>query len=274
MSAQADIRLLVADVDGTLVTDDKVLTVAVMEAVRDLRNAGIGLAITSSRPPRGMRMLVEPLALQEVIAGFNGGMYVKPDFSVIGCHALDARAAEETVNVILDHGLDAWVYTGHDWFVRDRNAPHVAREEWILKFESIETPAFTDEQLGCAVKIVGVSDDPGRIAACTDAAQRNLGGAASAVPSQTYYLDVTHPLANKGVVVETLSKRLAIAPEHIATIGDMPTDVLMFRKSGFSIAMGNASDAVKARARAVTDSNEHDGFAKAVRKYVLPGASA
>jgi len=55
---------------------------------------------------------------------------------------------------------------------------------------------------------------------------------------------------------------------------DMPNDVLMFRKSGVSIAMGNSSDEVKAQASAVTDSNENEGFAKAVRKFVLPPAAS
>ena len=97
---------------------------------------------------------------------------------------------------------------------------------------------------------------------------------ASAARSQPYYLDVTHPQANKGAVVATLSRLLNIPPEQIVTFGDMPNDVLMFRKSGFSIAMGNASDEVKAQANAVTDTNENEGFAKAVRKFVLPSVSA
>ena len=80
---------------------------------------------------------------------------------------------------------------------------------------------------------------------------------------------MTHPRANKGTVVETLSRLLNIPPAQIVTMGDMPNDVLMFRKSGFSIAMGNASDEVKAQASAVTDSNENEGFAKAVRRFVL-----
>ena len=98
--------------------------------------------------------------------------------------------------------------------------------------------------------------------------QNTLGEKASAARSQPYYLDVTHPEANKGAVVATLSKRLG-TPEQIATIDDMPNDALMFRKSGFSIAMGNSSDEVKAQASAVTDSNENEGFAKAVRKFIL-----
>jgi hydroxymethylpyrimidine pyrophosphatase-like HAD family hydrolase len=69
--------------------------------------------------------------------------------------------------------------------------------------------------------------------------------------------------------VLTLSKLLNIPPEQMATIGDMPNDVLMFRNSGFSIAMGNASDEVKSQATAVTDSNQDEGFANAVRKFIL-----
>jgi Cof subfamily protein (haloacid dehalogenase superfamily) len=261
-------------VDGTLVTDDKVLTQASMDAVRDLRRAGIAFAITSSRPPRGMRMLFEPLALDGVTAGFNGGLYVNPELEVILCHTLEPDIAKVTFNSIKDEGLDVWVYTKDAWLVRDRSAPHVAREEWILKFEAQAVTSFTDEQLANAVKIVGVSDDPEHIAACGKIVQEAVGGMANALRSQSYYLDVTNRLANKGVVVETLSKRLHIPPEQIATIGDMPTDVLMFRKSGFSIAMGNASDEVKAQASAVTDSNENEGFASAIRKFILRPASA
>jgi hydroxymethylpyrimidine pyrophosphatase-like HAD family hydrolase len=96
-----------------------------------------------------------------------------------------------------------------------------------------------------------------------------LGEKASAARSQPYYLDVTHPQANKGTVVTVLAKKLNIPPEQIATLGDQPNDVLMFRKSGFSIAMGNASDDVKSQASAVTDSNENEGFAKAMEKFIL-----
>jgi Cof subfamily protein (haloacid dehalogenase superfamily) len=269
VSGQRNIRLLLADVDGTLVTKDKVLTAAAKAAARELLHAGIALAVTSGRPPRGMSMLIQPLALQGAIAGFNGGVFVNPDLSVIESHTLDPATATQTLKLILDRGLDAWVYTEDEWLIRDPDAPHVARETWTVKFDAKVVASFTDEHLAHAVKIVGVSDDLDLVAACEKVTQNTLGEKASAARSQPYYLDVTHPEANKGTVVATLSKRLGIPPEQIATIGDMPNDVLMFRKSGFSIAMGNSSDEVKAQASAVTDSNENEGFAKAVRKFVL-----
>ena len=269
MSGQRDIRLLLADVDGTLVTQDKVLTDQTVAVAQGLREAGITLAITSGRPPRGMSMLIAPLALEGAIAGFNGGVFVNPDLSVIESHLLDPETSKEALDLILGQGLDAWVYTADEWLIRDATAPHVAREAWTVKFDAKIVASFSDAHLASAVKIVGISDDLDLVAACEQAARKALGKKASAARSQPYYLDVTSPEANKGNVVETLSKLMNIPPAQIATMGDMPNDVSMFLKSGLSIAMGNASDAVKAQASAVTDSNENEGFAKAVRKFVL-----
>ena len=145
---------------------------------------------------------------------------------------------------------------------------------WTVRFDAKVVASFTVVHLANVVKIVGISDDLDLVATCEKMAQETLGDHASAERSQPYYLDVTHPQANKGTVVATLSKLLNIPPAQIATMGDMPNDVLMFRKSGFSIAMGNASDEVKAQASAVTDTNENEGFAKAVRKFVLRSAAA
>jgi len=150
MTAQHDIRLFLADVDGALVTKDKVLTEAAKAAVRDLDQAGIAFAITSGRPPRGMSMLIEPLALRTAIAGFNGGVLVNPDLSVIESHTLDPAAAKQTIDLILDRGLDAWVYTETEWLIRDKDAPHVAREAWTVKFDAKVVASFTTAHLAHA----------------------------------------------------------------------------------------------------------------------------
>ena len=128
--AASKISLVLADVDGTLVTADKVLTSRAGAAVKALHTAGIAFAITSGRPPRGMAMLIDPLALCTPIAGFNGGILVKPDMTILEQHVLAGDAARRALEVILHNGMDAWVYSGKDWLVRDANAPHVAREQW------------------------------------------------------------------------------------------------------------------------------------------------
>jgi Cof subfamily protein (haloacid dehalogenase superfamily) len=273
--AASKISLVLADVDGTLVTAEKVLTTRAVAAVNALQAAGIAFAITSGRPPRGMAMLIDPLALRTPVAGFNGGIFVKPDMTIMAEHVLAADVAGRAMEIIVNRGMDVWVYSGKDWFIRDLNAPHVAREQRTVKFAPTVVKNF-DGVAGSAVKIVGVSDDHDLVARCEKDAQDALGARASAARSQPYYLDVTHPDANKGTVVMTLSKLLSIPTNEIATIGDMPNDVLMFREGGLSIAMGNASPQVQAQADQVTDSHEDEGFAKAMERFILhrTGAAA
>jgi Cof subfamily protein (haloacid dehalogenase superfamily) len=266
--SEPTVRLVIADVDGTLVTQDKVLTPRAIAAVSLLHQANILFAVTSGRPPRGMRMLIHPLDLSEPISAFNGGVLVNPDLSVIASHLLQSDVAASVIRLISEHGLDAWLYSESDWYVHDVTGPHVAREQWTVKSPPVVVPDYTDHLDGAA-KIVGVSDDLVAVARCQKKLQDWGGARISASLSQPYYVDVTNPKANKGEVVLELSRRLGIPRDQIATIGDMPNDTLMFKKSGVSIAMGNASQEVQSAATNVTTSNENDGFANAMETLVL-----
>ncbi len=273
-SSAKPIRMVIADVDGTLVTQEKVLTKRAAEAVLRLHEAGIQFSVTSGRPPRGMAMLIDPLKLTQPLAAFNGGVLIQPDLTtVVDQRFLPAAVPEKVIEAIESHGLDVWVYTDTEWFVRDSRAAHVAREQWTVKFPPTVVKTFAG-LLGRVAKIVGVSDDYDRVAKCEKDVQQAGGTHISAARSQPYYLDVTHPQANKGGVVLAMSKLLNIPAEEVATIGDMPNDVLMFEKSGVSIAMGNASSEVQASATYVTSTNEQEGFARAIEEVVLNRRSA
>jgi len=263
------VSLLLADVDGTLVTRDKVLTERALKAVHSLHDKGIRFAITSGRPPKGMAMLIAPLAIDTPVAGFNGGLFVHPDLSIIEEKLLPFDAAKQALDLIASHGLDGWVYAGNDWLIRDAKAPHVDREGRTVQFGPKVVKAFDNDMLSRAVKIVGVSDDLRRVRQCEADVQKALGSRATAARSQPYYLDVTHRDANKGFVLDYLSRKLSVPASKIATIGDQPNDVLMFKRSGFSIAMGNSSEDVQRQANVVTDSYEDEGFAKAVERFLL-----
>jgi Cof subfamily protein (haloacid dehalogenase superfamily) len=272
MGSSGTISALLADVDGTLVTKAKVLTGRAIKAVRRLHESGIAFSITSGRPPRGMRMLIEPLELKTPIAAFNGGMIVLPDLSVVDERPLPDDIVPDVINTLLAHGLDVWIYRGTDWYVRSAEAAHVDRETTTVQFPPTVVPTF-DGLLSRVVKIVGVSDALDLVAGCEAAAQTQFGAHVSAARSQPYYLDVTHPSANKGSVIERLSQFLNIPLDSIATIGDQPNDVMMFKHSGLSIAMGNASAEVQKQANYVTTSSEDEGFANAVERFILPLAA-
>jgi Cof subfamily protein (haloacid dehalogenase superfamily) len=262
------VRLVVADVDGTLVTPDKILTPRARAAVRAIIEAGIGFTVTSGRPPLGMKALIGELQLQDPITAFNGGLFVRPDLSVIREHLVPSQVTQPVIDILTKDKLDVWVYGDKDWYVRSRHGPHVDREEWTVKFPPTVVPTF-EGLLERVVKIVGVSDDHDAMARCVTEVQQQFGQHVSAALSQPYYLDVTHPEANKGAVISALSALLSIPTTQIATIGDMPNDVLMFKRSGVSIAMGNASPEVRHTATFVTTSNMEEGFALGMERFVL-----
>jgi Cof subfamily protein (haloacid dehalogenase superfamily) len=266
MVAKRKTSLVLADVDGSLVNEEKILTERAQSAVTALRRAGIRFAVTSGRPPLGMAMLFDPLELDTPIAGFNGGLFVKRDLTILEQKTVPLDVARQAIDLIREHGLDAWVYRGNDWLITKADAPHVAREAWTVKFEP-KIVADVAEKLDQVAKIVGVSDDYDRVRRCEADAQAAFGQHATAARSQPYYLDITNKEANKGAVVAYLSSHLNVPADEIATIGDQPNDVLMFKRSGFSIAMGNASDEVKRQADATTDSYSDEGFAKAMERY-------
>jgi Cof subfamily protein (haloacid dehalogenase superfamily) len=267
------ISAVLSDVDGTLVTTDKILTPRAQAAAAALRANGIAFAIISARPPRGLTMLIKPLAIETLAIGFNGGMVVTPALVPIEQHFIDPTVARRAVELITARGAQPWVFSGQEWLLLDPKGPYVDHEEYTVQFPPTIVAEF-GSRLDTAAKIVGVSADFDLLADIEREGRTLLAGVASVARSQLYYLDVTHPLANKGHALLSLAKYLAVPPEEIATIGDGSNDVAMFAQSGLGVAMGNASDEVKARADFVTDSNQEDGFAKAVELFFISRASA
>ncbi len=257
------IKLLISDVDGTLVTKDKRLTSTSVEAVRELRARGIQFSVTSSRPPFGMRMLSEPLSLDLPMGAFNGSSIVKPDLSVEEQQTIPRHAVTTALALFERYGIDVWIFTNQHWIIHRDDGCYVAHEQKTIATNPLlvrdDTPYLDN-----ACKIVGVSADFDLLARCETELQAALGIEAHAARSQNYYLDVTPPGYDKGTFVTSMVKRLNISPQAVATIGDMSNDLPMFRASGLSFAMGNATDTVKSQATHVTSSNEDDGFARAV----------
>lgn len=268
-SKRSQIKLVIADIDGTLVTKEKLLTPRSVQAVLQLQRAGILFGITTGRPPKGARMLVDSLPGLKFIAGFNGGVVVRRDFSLFKESLLPAATAEQVVQIILGRQMDAWLYSDKDWFVRDPEAYRVHREQKTVQFSPKVVPSF-EGLFDRVAKIVGVSENYDLVASCENDLQERFGASVSAARSQPFYVDITHPRANKGEVVTLASEFGGIPTQQIATIGDMANDVTMFERSGVSIAMGNASPEVKKAATHVTASNQEDGFAIAMNDFILP----
>ncbi len=261
------IALVVSDVDGTLLTKDKLLTDRAIGAAQRLQRAGIAFTITSSRPTIGMRFLIEPLGITLPVGAFNGSCIVDPTLKPVEQHLIPHAAARRALEVLGDFGVDVWLFTSDRWLVLNNRGPYVAHEGRTIRADPTVVPDFTP-YLSKACKIVGSSDDAAGLQRCEAAMQEALGTQATAVRSQSYYLDITPPGVDKGTFVQAIARRLGISTDVVATVGDMQNDLAMFRVSGTSFAMGNATDDVKRQATHVTASNEDDGFAQAMEQIL------
>ena len=265
----APVRLVVSDVDGTLVQTDKSLAASTIAAAQRLQQAGVPLAIVSARPPRGMQWLQDALHLTGPLAGFNGGSLVAPDGTVLEQRLVPPAAARTALDLFRARGISAWLFTATEWLVLDPNGPHVDHERHTVRFSERVVDSF-DPYLDQVGKLVGCTDDAPLLASVETELQGLLGDTAAARRSQTYYLDVTHQEANKGNAIRLLADVQGITVDEVAVLGDMMNDVPMFKVAGFSVAMGNASAEVRSYASAVTEANDRDGWAQAVDRFILP----
>jgi Cof subfamily protein (haloacid dehalogenase superfamily) len=267
------VRLVVSDVDGTLVSHDKSLAPETVAAAARLRAHGVRLALVSSRPAHGLDMLLGPLGIDTPRAGFNGAEVLGPDDSVLSELTIAEPAARTALAGMREAGLDAWVFSGEHWYLTDPDGHYVSREEHTVRMRYTRVDDL-QPHLQAVHKIMGSSTDFARVARAEADLQAALRGQATVLRSQSYYLDVTHPDANKGYAARRLAELLGVPPAAMACIGDMPNDTPMFAVCGMSIAMGNAPPQVKALARHATErDNDSGGWAEAMERFVLGAES-
>ena len=262
------IRLVVSDVDGTLVRKDKTLSPETIAAVHRLREAGIAFTVISARPPSGVMPLLAPLAIDVPAGAFNGGTLFRPDGSVLIEHLIDPAVVRGVFDMARDLDIGRWVFADGRWFASDADGPHVDSE----RVSSDQSPVVRDDFSDLydrAGKLTFVSDDAALLKGLADRAGEAFGEMATIAQSQTYYLDVTAIAANKGDGVAELARVLGIDLSQVAVMGDMDNDIPMFRRAALSFAMGQAGDAVKAAATHVSSSNQEDGVAHAIDRFLL-----
>jgi Cof subfamily protein (haloacid dehalogenase superfamily) len=264
------IKLVITDVDGTLVTTEKAFRPSAVAAVRKLHDRGIGFTICSSRPPFGLRMMRDALQITLPFGGYNGGSIVEPDLSIIEQVTIPPAAAKKAVDTFHAHGVSTWVFVGNEWVILDRNGDHVDHEIHTIDTPPTVVAEYEDKHFSAVGKIVGASNNHDLIAKVVKIMQETLGHTAHAARSQPYYCDVIAPGINKGRIVALLRERLGLARDEVAVLGDMNNDLDMFAEGGFPISMANAPDEVKRAAKGVTTlTNDEDGWAEGIERFVL-----
>lgn len=267
------IRLLVSDIDGTLVRHDKSLSDAVADGIARARRAGLAVSLISARPPSGMRWIAERLGLAGPFGAFNGGTIFMADGTILAADRLPLEAAVHAIALIDVPGVTPWLFADSKWYARTTENPHVPNERKAAGVEPVLVADFS-ALTARADKIVGVSDDHALLARLGGEVAASLGSAATVARSQPYYLDVTAAGGNKGVGVTALAAAYGVPLAETAVLGDQSNDLPMFAVAGLSVAMGQAPDAVRAAAAAVSRPNEEDGVADAIDRFVIPAAHA
>ena len=269
-AAVADIRLLVCDIDGTLVRHDKSLAEATVAAFARLAAAGIPASLISARPPSGMTALAATLGLAGPLGAFNGGTLIDPDGRIRSAVRLAPATAAAALALIDRPGVEIWLFADGRWFARDPDHPRVPRERLSSGIE----PTIVADLTGLTArvdKIVAVSDDRALLADLAYRARQACGGAATVALSQPYFLDFTALSANKGDGIIALAAAYGVSLTGVAAIGDMANDLPMFAHAGVAIAMGQAPQQVREAARFITGTNEADGVAHAIDIILLAG---
>lgn len=262
------IKLVISDIDGTLITSNHEITDATREAAAKLYAAGIGLSLASSRPPRSIRPLAEALDLRVPFAAFNGALIVDRDGEIKHRSQLSAEVLARLKTIADACAVGLWLYTEDGWWAATRDA-FVEREAHTSGFE----PGYEGyaERLAAGAVKATVVGKPELVAEAERRVAGELNGQVSASRSKPRFLDVTAHGYHKGAAVRHLAEVFSVLKDQIAVIGDGPNDVEMFSQAGKSIAMGQGVDEVIQAATYITSSNDNEGWSRGIEKYVLGG---
>jgi len=267
-SAEAEpVRLVVSDVDGTLVDKNKELTAATIAAVENLKAHAVGFTIISARPRSGMMPIAETLRIDAPMGAFNGGTIFHRDGRIERQDFVPRDVVERMLALSEDVEVDTWVFADDIWFASTDQGAHVGSERRASNQDPVVRSDFAD-LYDRVDKITFVSDVPDILVDLRKQA-RPFEGRATIMQSQTYYLDVTAQTGNKGDGITLLAKAMDTPLSATCAIGDQANDVPMFARAGVSIAMGQGPEEVRAKADHVTAGNDADGVAQAIAGIIL-----
>ncbi len=261
-----DISLVISDIDGTLITSNHELTESTISAASALRRAGVQLSLASSRPPLAILPIVEQLGLVAPFAAFNGAVVIEANRHVVAEGTIAPQTTARVKAIADELALDVWLYDTRSWWAARRTA-FVEREEHTSGLKAV-LEGYSDQsrQRLNKLTVVGL---PELVARAEKRVRSEFTNEVSASRSKPRFLDITSHGWHKGAVVGRLAEHFMTPREKIAVIGDGPNDIEMFEQAGLSIAMGQSVDEVRQHARFVTASNDDEGWALAINRYVL-----
>ena len=266
-------KLLVLDVDGTLLNNEKEISKRTLSTLLKAQHTGIRIVLASGRPTSGLLPLAKALEMGNFggfIVSYNGAQIINAENGEV---MFDKRINPELIPYLEKKARknNFSIFTYHDEYLLTDNADnvHIRREAWLINLRIMEEEEFSIAIDFAPCKCVLVSDDEEALRGLENHWKRRLDGVLDVFPSEPYFLEVVPCGVDKANTLGVLMEQLGVKREEVIAIGDGVADVTMLQLAGKSVAMGHAQDSVKICADYVTASNEEDGVAQAVEKLVL-----
>lgn len=266
-------KLIALDMDGTLLNSEKQITDRTKKALSEARAQGVKIVLATGRPLAGLKAPLEELDLiheNEYVLSFNGALIVDVKTgNIISKCILQGKDYKDLFKLSQELGVHCQAFSVRHGLVTNETSQYTEHEAHINKIDiNIINPLtdITDEE--DIVKVMFI--DPPEI---LDSAIANLPDWVkeryNVFKSAPFFLEITNKGVDKGVGLLQLADYLNIKQSETMACGDQGNDYSMVKAAGLGVAMENGIDKVKAIADYVTDTNDNDGVAKAIEKFVL-----
>ena len=274
LGEQPRVRMVVSDLDGTLLSGPRHISERTRRALAEVRDAGVHVILASARPPRSMRRYHEALGLTTPVIACNGALLwdLHAAIPVAGV-AMEPELAWEIAQLGRSLGAIVNLESDDEWFT-DRTTERILRNLRTYGVPPPDGVGVLDEMLERGEPVDKIFLDlrdlgPEEIAAARATVTRSVERRVNLTETVPGLLDMVAPGATKAAMAQRLARSLGVKAEEVLAIGDHDNDVSLLRWAGVGVAMGNATPAAKAAADTITSSNRRDGVAEALQRWVL-----
>lgn len=262
-------KLIALDMDGTLLNSDKKVTDRVKSAIDEARKKGIKVVLISGRGYLGIENYIEELGIEDLVVTLNGAVVIDPkDKSIVFSEFLDGEIALDVIKENEERDLYTLLFTATDIHIEKLNDfSKIYEDNDGIKLTPVGrlSEFFHDHSVGKLIMI----DDHERLKGIREELVNKYSDKANLTFSFPYFLEMFSPLIDKGVTLSKVAAYYGIKSSDVIAFGDAENDIEMLKYAGLGIVMGNASDSIKKYGDYVTASNDEDGVAVAIEKFIL-----
>lgn len=265
-------KLIALDMDGTLLKDDKTISDKTKDCLVKARENGTKIVLASGRPLEGLSRYLEELDLisnDDYVLSYNGALVQSVgNKNIIASNALTGEDLAELYNISKEVGVNIHAFSKSEGLITPKNNKYTELEATINGIDIIEKDF---DLVGAEEEIIKVMmiDEPEVLEAAIEKMPKELHDKYTVVRSAPYFLEFLNTDGNKGEGLKALAEHLGITEKEVIAMGDAGNDKHMIEYAGLGVAMGNAFPEIKELANYITMTNEEDGVAHVIEKFVL-----